>query len=156
MDLSDLKKSYAEIAKSYSLPGFDELAVYFEIDRIETESLFLLRDVRKVIIDKFLEFTKLVEMIMNPANAPPLFLQFIKQITAQDKTLLERIYENFVLIELESMACDIRYVASREATVIKKAFLSWKQHEKDLDGVVALMNRNFNSSSAKREKSYLG
>ena len=155
MDLADLKKRYAVLVQQHQLPAFEALSEYFEIDKIEREPLFLLRDVRKIMIEKILEFTRLVEMLSNPSNAPSLFLHFIKQVSAEDRSLLDRTYKQFVGVELESLACDIRYNGEKESALIKEAFSLWVSLQGDLGTIIAFMKRNFHQTSTRREKSYI-
>lgn len=156
MSLEDLKKQYEEEQKKHKLPGFSDVNNYFEIDRIDRDMEHLIRDVRKVMIEKILELTRLVEMLLNPSNAPPQFLQFVKRITSEDRAILQRVYERFVLLELESLACDLKYDAAREGALINSAYTAWDQMHSDMQAIITLMGRNFSQTSDKKEKSYLG
>ena len=57
MELKDLKKEYGKLEKKHKLPSFKEVNETFEIDKIENESDCLVREVRKIIMDKIINTT---------------------------------------------------------------------------------------------------
>lgn len=156
MKLDELKKQYAQLSLEHKLPSFDKACLYFELDRIDRECVFPLREIRKTMMDKVIETTRLVEMLINPSQAPPMFLHFVKQISIQEKNLLEQIYEGFVKLELEALENDISYKADAEAELIRNTFDFWENNAIKIGEIISMMKKNFNQTSVKKEKSYLG
>ena len=70
MELKDLKKEYSDLAEKYKLPSFKELNENFEIEKIDKDTEILLRDVRKVMMEKIVNSLGFLEMFLNPMNAP--------------------------------------------------------------------------------------
>lgn len=157
MDLATLKKNYALLEKQHKLPSFTQLNTYFDIDRLDQEHDFLLRDIRKSMMEKVLEFIRLTETLLTPNSAPPLFLQFVRSMNSDEQKKIQGVYETLINLELDSIACDIQYSASSEAALIKSMYESWLKITPDLQMIAALMKRNFSERpSSKKDKSYFG
>ena len=52
MELDKLKKEYSILKEKYKLPSFKEMDENFEIHKIERESNVLLKNVRKIMMEK--------------------------------------------------------------------------------------------------------
>lgn len=65
-DLKKLKEEYKILQQKYKLPSFDELDDEFEIRKIDT-GLFLLKEIRRVILQKLDFSVALIEPILNPS-----------------------------------------------------------------------------------------
>ena len=52
MNIAELKKRYENLTKKYKIPGFVELNKDFEIEKLDKEIDFLLRAIRKLIMEK--------------------------------------------------------------------------------------------------------
>jgi len=157
MELKDLKKNYEELVKRHKIPSFKELNEEFEIDRIERESDCPLRSVRKAMMDKIVKYIQFVEMLLNPAQAPPMFMMFVKNVNEKDKKSLEKIYENFIKLELSSLRLEIDYNEKNEALLVKKISETWGRSKLELRLVIEMMERNWNKSSPGRaDRGYLG
>ncbi len=156
MTLAEFKKSYEVYEKRHKLLGFSKLNALFEVDKIEHESEYLLRDIRKAIMGKVTEYMKLIEMLLNPTSAPPMFMQFAKHISGDERKLLENIYEKFIKFELNALDIDLEYNESREAEIIRVACNTWVESIPDIRKVLGFMKRNFESSPTKKDRSYFG
>ena len=64
-DLAKLKEEYEEARKKYDLPSFKELDQEFEIRKLESGG-FIIREVRRVIINKLQNFADWLTPILNP------------------------------------------------------------------------------------------
>ena len=156
MKLDELKKRYEILRKKHSLPDFAELNKFFEIEKIDKESDLLLRDVRKVMMDKILEHLRLVEMLINPSIAPPMFLQFVRKVNFDERKIFEKVYVKLILIELVALELEIAYEEEKEAAMIKNILNTWKELIPDMNSIIKIMRRNFEGTSEKKDKSYLG
>ncbi len=156
MELEQLKKDYAILEKKYKLPKFSVMNEYFEIEKLEKDTDFLLRDVRKIMMEKVVRYIQFVEMMINPSQAPPMFTLFLKNVSQDDRRTLEKIYSDFIKLELSSLRAEIDYSEKGEAELIKKINSTWEESRKDMALAIDIMERNWNSSSAKKDKSYFG
>jgi len=156
MELKDLKSQYAKLVDKYGLPGFKELNEAFEIDRIDRDTDCILREVRKAIMDKIVGYIRFMEMMINPSQAPPMFLLFLKNVDDKEKKIIEMVYKNFVELELHSLKLEVDYSEEEEAKTIKRILKVWNETKLDLRGTIEIMEKNWNSSSTKKEKGYFG
>ena len=100
-NLENLKKDYKKIQKKYDLPNFDELNKDFQIEKVaETETDFLIREIRKFMADKFSNYLRFIEAILNPVNAPMFIFSIIKSIGIEEKKKLTDIYGKLSKTEL--------------------------------------------------------
>jgi hypothetical protein len=65
-NLEELKKAYAALQKRYGLPKFDELDIEFEIRKIDYD-LFIVKEVRRVMMQKLDFMVAVLEPILNPS-----------------------------------------------------------------------------------------
>jgi len=156
MDLATLKKEYEVLAKKYKLPEFRAMNERFEIDRIERDVDFLAREVRKVMMEKIIGYIRFLEMMLSPANAPPMFLLFIKSMTTQDREVIEKAYKACIELELASLRLEIDSNEKEEAAHIVRIFESWDIIRLDMKNIIAFMERNWNAKGAKNGKGYFG
>ena len=155
-EVSELRKKYEGFVENYDLPGFKELNEAFEIDRIEREGDCFLRDVRKSMMEKIVRYIHFIEMMINPAQAPPMFMIFVKNIGKSDRNALENVYKNFIELELRALKNEIDYSEKEEAESIKHIFDVWNKSKKELRMVIGIMEKNWKGSPEKKERDYFG
>ncbi len=131
--LQELKKEYEKIEKKYSLPPFKELNKDFQIEKIaEYETDCLLREVRKFMADKFLNYLRFVESVLHPVNAPIFIFSIIKSIGSEEKRKFEEIYKKLAGIEIKLIEVDIDSSEEKEAEFIKKSYDMWQGIKKEI------------------------
>ena len=133
--LSKLKKDYEKLRAKYKLPSFQELNVEFEIEKLQDrETDFLLRQARRVMIEKIAVVLRFLEIMVNPAEGQtPLYVfSVIKNISPDMKKIIEKIYKELTVIELNSLSLDIDYDKKNEAKFIKDVAARWPSIKKDL------------------------
>ena len=69
---------------------------------------------------------------------------------------MEKAYKSFIELELESLKLEIDYDEKAEAKAIKDILKVWHETRPDLRSTIAIMEKNWRSSSNKKEKSYVG
>jgi hypothetical protein len=156
MDLEGLKNEYKKLEKKHKLPGFKDVNDLFEIDRIERETDNLIRDVRKAMMDKVVNYIRFLEMIIYPVQAPPMFSFLVKEINSDERKNVEKVYASFIELELLSLKLEVEYSEKKEAEVVKKIFSTWSEAKNDLLSVFSLMEKNWKTAANKKEKSYFG
>lgn len=152
--LADLKKDYSEIQRKYNLPSFEELNREFYIEKIaEAETDFLLREIRKFIADKFYNYMRLIETVLNPVNAPIFMFSLIKSITPEDKKKLGTIYDDMSEIYFEVIKLDAESSEKKDAEFTRKSYDSWLKIRKELsdslEKIKAVKDKNEENSGSK-------
>ncbi len=155
--LEKLKKKYVIFEKKYSLPPFKDLNENFDIEKIsEQETDYLLREIRKIVVDKAVAYLRFTEMLLNPSNAPMFFLTLVKGLTSQDKRIIERMYEKLGSFEIDVIELDAKYNEKDEAEFIKKIQKEWKTISVDMIKLTEVLRRNWNQKAIKDERGYFG
>lgn len=120
--LEVLKVEYDKIKGKNNLPEFYELNKLFDIEDIDSDSDFLLRKIRRLISDRISAYSRFVDVILNPSNAPVFFLNVLKKLDLEDREKITKIYELLGNLELEMLALDLDYSEKKEADFIIKVF----------------------------------
>jgi len=155
MELKELKNIYQIYEKKYKLPTFSKLNDQFEIEKIEKESEFMLRAIRKTMMDKIVNSLTFIEMIINPVNASRIYLPFIKSITPKDKENIDLLYDAFGELSLECLPLELESSEKKEAEMIKKIFSQWEKLRPKFSELLRKVYKPVNGES-KKEKSYYG
>src|SRR3989338_5154417 len=155
MEYADVKKKYGSLAMKHSLPDFKDLSEQFELEKIDVDSDCFARIIRKTMMDKIVNSLSFLDMLLNPVNAPRIYLTFIKGMSIEDRKIIEKIYDLFGSLSLSCLALELDYSEKKEAEMIKKIYKEWEGIRKDF---IELMNNiaKPKSSIAKKEKSYFG
>lgn len=154
MEYEDLKKKYAELAKKHGLPNFKDVSEQFELEKIDTDSDCFARIVRKTMMDKIVNSLGFLDMLLNPVNAPRIYIPYIKTVGAEDKKQIEKIYDVFGNLSLMCLSLELEYSEKKECEMIKKVYAEWENIRPDF---IALMNKIAKpQASVKKEKSYFG
>jgi Rad3-related DNA helicase len=153
MEFAELKIMYENLAKKHNLPSFDEMNSIFEIGRIEINSGNLIKDVRKFAIEKISHYVRLIEIMLNPSQASPMFLMLLREINSKDKKIIEEVFSALIELEISSYYLDIESTESKEVESIKKIYSVWLSHKKNLTYLVEILERNSKLSNNQKGKS---
>ena len=118
-NLDNLKNKFEKLREKYDLPEFYELNKLFDIEDVDSDSDFLLRRVRRTIAERISGYSRFVDVILNPSNAPVFFFNLLKKVDNKDKEIIAGVYEIVGNIELEMMGLDLEYSEKKEAEFIK-------------------------------------
>ena len=154
MNVNELEKQYDALAKKYKLPAFKELNEDFEIEKIKRRSGILIKTIRKVMMEKIINSMSFLEMLLNPIVAPRVYLIYIKSMTSEDKTEIDRIYGVLSEIVLDSLELEIEYSEKREAEMINEICKKWNSVKPGFIKVIKDLKKP--ATSVTREKSYFG
>jgi len=155
MEIKNLKREYDILEKKYKLPSFKELNENFEIDKIENESELILRSIRKIIMEKLINSINFLEFLINPVNAPRMYMNYLKNISAKDKEMIDNIYSAFAKISLDSLDLEINYSEKNEAELIINVNNLWNEKKSDFSRILNHI-KNPEPQEARKEKSYFG
>ncbi|MCR4284608.1 MAG: hypothetical protein NUV97_01015 [archaeon] len=153
----DYRVEFEVLRKQYDLPEFKGLAEDFDIEKtFDSESNFLLREIRRGINEKLAAYLHLFETLISP-NAPPMFIfSVLRKISEEDRKEIKEIYKNISRLELGIMKLDTVYSEENEAEFIKLAFGEWQEMKHKILKIIENFNGNFDESSNSTQKGYFG
>ena len=155
--LGSLKKDYTKIQKKYNLPSFEKLNEDFQIEKIaEVETDFLIREIRKFIADKFSNYLRFVEAILQPTNVPMFIFSIIKSIGDKERKNLTNVYKKLAKIEVNLIELDLEFVERKEVDFIKESYEIWQEIKKDILNVLGIIKKNWDNKFEGNKKDYFG
>ena len=154
--LKKLKEDYSKIQKKYGLPDFDKLNEDFRIEKAtQTETDFLVREIRESVGENLENFLRFVEAILNPVNVPMFLFPIIKSLNIEEKNKLSEIYKKLSKLEIDAMKL-IDYSEKKEAEFIKNSYTLWQEIKKDFSKIIEGVEKRIDVKSEKTEKGYFG
>lgn len=155
--LDDLKKNYLEIQVKYGLPNFDELNKDFQIEKIaDSETDYLLREIRKYLVDKLTNYMNFVETILHPASGTMFIFSLIKTLGSDEKEILMEVYKKLAKNRVRVIGLDVEYLANKEADYIKDSFKLWQEMKGSLSKVLEVVEKNWDNKIELNGRKYLG
>jgi len=155
--LENLKKEYEVLRREYDLPGFRELNEDFHIEKVaEFETEILVREIRKFMADKMLNYMRFIENLLNPINAPMFIFSIIKLLNAEEKKLISEIYEKLMKKEIQVIELDLEFGEKREAEFIKDSYEFWQGIKKDMLKIIDKINKKWDDKFEVDSKGYFG
>ncbi len=125
-----IKESYNNIKKEHPvLPEFDKINREFELDLIESE-LFLLRQVKRQIIEKLEPLTEILEHIINPDPNSLVDMYECKCFTNGEKKQVTDVFRHMMEMYRALLETDLIGDDNADAAIIKKTYDSWLQDKK--------------------------
>ncbi len=153
--LECLKENYSEIQEKYGLSSFDELNEDFQIEKLsEAETDFLIREIRKFITEKFSNYLRFIETILNPVNAQFFVFSVIKTLGTAEKEKFNEIYKKLAKKEVEVIELDIQFSEEKEAEFVKSSCELWKSLKTDLLEIVDVIKKNWDVKLESNGKRY--
>ncbi len=156
-DLKKLKENYKKIQDAHHLPNFDKLNADFAIEKAaEIETDFLIREIARIMAEKFSNYLRLVELILNPANSQMFIFSLIKTMGEEEKKKLSEIYKELAKIELNLIELDVDFSEKKEAEFINNSYKTWMNMKKDFLGVIEKIKSNWDNKHENNNKGYFG
>lgn len=156
-DLKKLKENYKKIQEIYNLPDFDKLNSEFAIEKVaEIETDFLIREVARIMGEKFSNYLRFVELILNPANSQMFIFSIIKTMGEEEKKKFSEIYKELTKIELDLIELDVDFSEKKEAEFINNSYKIWMNMKKDFLGVIGKIKSNWDNKHENNSKAYFG
>jgi hypothetical protein len=155
MELKEFKKIYSELEKKYRLPAFNKINEDFDIEKIDRDSEIVTRNIRKVMMEKIINSLTFLEMLLNPVNSPRMYLSYIKNMSLEDKNVIEEIYSDLSTLSVEVLDLEIDSAEKIEASMVIKIFDVWQLQKPRFRRIFTNMKKP-NNISTKKEKTYFG
>ena len=154
--LKELKENYALFQKKYTLPSFEKLNEDFQIEKIDFETDFIIREIRKIISDKLVNYLKIVETLLHPTNVPFFVYSMVKVIGKNEKDNLNEFYKRLSMIQIELIKLDLIYNEKSEADFVKRAFNEWDSMKKQLHDLISFIEKNIDKKTDNERRGYFG
>ena len=155
--IEKLKKEYEILRNKYALPDFKSLNEDFHIEKIaESETEIPIREVRKFMADKMMNYMRFLENILNPVNAPLFIFSLIKLLNSEEKKLISEIYKKLMKKEIQFIELDLEFNEEKEAEFIKNSYEFWQGIKKDLIKIMGNINKKGDDKFEVNDKGYFG
>ena len=152
---SDLKEEYELLKMKYDLPEFELITQDFDVEKLyDKETLFLAREIRRVINEKITGYTHLFETLINPASPPMFVFQVLKNVSAQDREIMQSLYKVLSKIQLKTMKLDTIYSEKNEIDFINNTFRTWQKIKLKIYGLFESFEKKFENGSISKKQSY--
>jgi hypothetical protein len=155
--LENLKKDYKKIQEKFNLPGFDELNQDFQIEKIaEYETDYILREIRKFVVEKLSNYLRFIESILNPVESQIFIFSVLKTLGPEEKKKLSEIYKKLARNEVEAIEVDVRFSEEKEAEFIRESFILWQEIKEDILGIIEVIKKNWDGEAGTNSRGYFG
>lgn len=156
-DLKKLKENYSKIQEKYSLPTFENMNREFAIEKIaEVETDFLIREVGKLMAEKFSNYMHFVELILNPVSSPLFIFSIIKTLEESEMKKFKEIYKRLAKIEVQLIELDVDFSEEKEAIFVNESYETWKEIKKDFIEIIEKIKLNWDNKTENNSKAYFG
>lgn len=156
-ELENLKKQYNKLKKKYDLPSFEDVNKDFEIEKLQDrERSYLLRDIRRTMIERNLSYFKFLEMFLNPSSGPMFFMALSNHLTDEEKDKIEELYFKMGKFELDSVKLDNDDGEEKEAEFIKSFYQEWQNMKNEFGSLMDSLEKIWEREVERDEKGYLG
>ena len=148
-----LREEFEEL--EYNLPDFDLLAEDFDIEKVfEKESSFLLREVRKIIVEKLSAYLQLFETFMNPGSSPMFVYSVLRNITEEDRDLIKDLYKRLSGYQLRAVRLDTVYNEENEAKFILESFNDWQELKHEVYDILERLEKDSGEKGDSNKNGY--
>jgi hypothetical protein len=156
-NLEKLKVNYKILQEKYFLPTFEQLNEDFQIEKITLfETELLLKEIRTCITNKFFNYLRFLESMINPANASMFVFAMAKTVDEKDREKLIKLYKEFSRLEVDLVDLDLQYLEEKEADTIKKYYPLWQEMKKELFAILDIIKKNWDAKKEDNGKGYYG
>ncbi|MBD3310505.1 hypothetical protein GF351_04755 [Candidatus Woesearchaeota archaeon] len=153
----EIKKRYSQLQKKHSLPTFDEIDHEFEINSIEEDSSFILREIRRRMVERIEEYSKIFEEIIQPDTNSFRSMSECRVFKDEDKHEIFNIYKNIMIIIRSAQIISLERDENKEAKFINSVFQNWMRIKKELMPYLEKLEKSWEKESEMDETiGYLG
>jgi hypothetical protein len=125
-----VKERYNELAKKHKLPAFDKIDKEFEISVIDKEA-FLLREIRRKIIEKLESYAKFLEEILQPETTLSNMYE-AKIFDDEERTEIFKLYKKLMSFDRSSLEISIDEDDEKTSEYITSIFDEWSDMKKKI------------------------
>ena len=150
-DMSNIKNEYQKLSKRYSLPLFEKIDNEFEISTIENEK-FLLRQIRRRIIEKLEVIIKLFDELIQPEASSYAQIYEYKAFEEEEKKEVYNLYKKLLAFYREAFVIDIQTDEKKEADFFKRLFDLWLEEKEKIIKIINKIKQSWETESKSDEE----
>ncbi len=151
----ETRERYEGLRKKYDLPKFEDINQDFEIIDVEG-SFFVLREVRRKIVEKIQLYSKVLESILHPETALS-DLYECKLFTEEEKDKIYSLYKKMMVIEKSSLETSVDETDKKTSEYINFVFREWSEIKKELSRITEKLRKGWEKEEiSKEDVGYLG
>jgi len=155
--LQELKEKYELKRQPYNLPDFAKFGEDFDVEKAsEKETDFIIREIRRIVIEKISAYIHLFETILNPSSGSLLIFSVIKNLDYDDKKEIKEIYKKLAAMEITAMKLDTIYNENAEAEFVVKAFCEWQGIKLKIHKIFEKFDKELDINGSSVSSGYLG
>lgn len=156
-NLDDLKKDYLLIKEKFNLPSFDDLNNDFGIERIyQFEYDSIIREVRKVVCDKIVNYLRFCESIVNPSSQSMFIFSVVKLLNLDEKKKFSEAFMELSKKQIEMIELDLEFNEEKEAEFIKDSYSFWQDLKKEFSDLMIKIKERWKDKPETNNKGYFG
>lgn len=156
-DEINFEEIYNELAEKHDLPKFEKIAEDFDIEKIpDKESIFLVREVRRIMNEKIAAYIHLFETLINPTSPPIFVFSILRNVSTSDKDTIKKIYKTLSRTQIEVMKLDTIYKEEDEIKFINETFTIWQKLKPTIYKLIERFESSFNEDDSSKKRSYFG
>ena len=157
--LEKYKREYEKLQKKHSLPAYEQLNNYFDIEELankNTDRTLML--IRRRITEKTGSYLRFMEVFLNPSQAPLFYMVLTKGMPEEGRKAINEMYFDLGKVEIDHMRMELKdYDESAEAEVIKDFANVWTKVREQMKLLVGIFDKQWKQKiSEAREKTYFG
>lgn len=151
----DFEAAYTDLKKDHDLPEFESLTQDFDIEKIQDkETAFLAREIRRTINEKITAYIHLFETLTNPQSPPMFVFKILKNISSEEKEIIQEFYNTLSKTQIEIMKLDTVYSEKNEIKFIKHAYQTWQNMSPKIYTLFESIESNFEKNDKSADRSY--
>ena len=152
----DIKGEYQKLAKRHKLPKYIDIDKDFEISTID-KTEFLLREIRRKILDKFDGIREILEHIIQPDANSFSSMYETRIFSDEEKKKIYNIYKTLMRMDRTASIVNLRADEKEDAQYIKNTFAEWQKLKPKLMQYFEKIKKNWEKeTSVKEDLGYLG
>ncbi len=153
----DLEKEYNNLKKKYKLPDFEKLNNEFELTSYkDIDPRFLLRNIRKRIIDRVASIIRFLEDILHPSGQSIVLMNEVKFFDENKLNEINSLLKKFMLIARQSLVLDTDLNEEEDAGFIMVVLKEWPDLKKELKAIAVVLRDSWKAEEKTNTESYFG
>ena len=153
----DMEKVFNDLKKKYKLPDFEKLNDEFELSSFkDIDPRFLLRNIRRKIVDRITLTSRLLEGIIHPLGSSVINMSEIKYFDDNRLNEVNLLIKKLMLIERQSLVIDVDLKEAEDADFINAAFKEWLDIKKELKNIAVTLRDSWKEEEKKDTEDYFG
>lgn len=156
-DSFDFEKEYNEFKKKYKLPDFEKLNNEFELSSYkDIDPKFLLRNIRRKLIDKIGSSLRFLENIIHPLGSSVITMNEVKYFDETNLNKVNNLIKKLMLLERQSLVLDLELNEAADAEFIDSFFKEWTDIKGELKEVTIIVRDSWKEEEKTDTEDYFG